>query len=125
MVHDARHRVFVVCIDWTAVHTCRMHTMMTGRRDRLLHRLEGRSTKKHADIAPRLVVVKSVEIMACGNTRLATGAGVQIDGESILITGRRARKWNQVAVVLRLHRPGVALVSMGENGDRRQKFLLA
>ena len=39
-----------------------------------LHRLEDRSPKKHADIAPGLVVVKPVQIMAGGHARLAAGA---------------------------------------------------
>jgi hypothetical protein len=99
--------------------------MMTGRGDCLLHGLKDGSTKKHTDIAPGLVVVEPVQIMAGSNTRLATCAGVKIDRECILLARRRRREWNQIAVILRLRRHGMALVLPGEYGDRRQKLLLA
>ncbi len=124
MAHDAGHRVFVVRVDWTAVHTCRIHAVMARRGDRLLHRLKDRSAKQHADIAPSLVVVEPVQIMARGHARLATCAGVQIDGKRILFPRRWRRKWNQVAVILRLRRHRVPLVLPGEYGDGRQKLLL-
>src|SRR5271166_611230 len=124
MAHDTGYRVFVVRVDWATVHTCRIHAVMTRRGDRLLHRLKDRSAKQHADIAPGFVVVEPVQIMARGNTRLATRAGVEIDGKRILLACRRGREWNQISVVLRLRRQSVALVLPGECGNWGQKLLL-
>jgi len=118
MAHNASHRVFVVRINRTTVHTCRIQAMMTRCSDCLLHRLKDGSTKKDTDIAPALVVVESVQMMAGSNTGLTTCADVKIDCERILLARRRQREWNQVAVVLRLSRHRVVLVLPGEYGDR-------
>ena len=118
MAYNAGHRVFVVRINRTTIHTCRIQAVMTRCSDCLLHRLKDGSTKKDTDIAPALVVVEPVQMMAGSNTRLATCAGVKIDCERILLARRRQREWNQVAVVLRLCRHRVVLVLPGEYGDR-------
>src|ERR1700741_3814395 len=114
MAHNAGYRIFVIRFDRTAVHTSRIHAVMARRGDRLLHRLKDCSAKKHTDIAPSLVLVEPVQIMARGNTRLATCAGVEIDGKRILLAWRRRREWNQIAVILRLRRQRMALVFKGE-----------
>jgi hypothetical protein len=62
--------------------------------------------------------------MACGHTSLATSASVKVDGERVLLSGRRRRKWNQVAIILRLGRQSADLMAPGKCGDRRQKLLL-
>lgn len=117
MAHNAGHRVFVVRINRTTIHTCRIQAVMTRRGDCLLHRLKDGSTKKDTDIAPGLVVVEPVQMMAGSNTRLTTCAGVKIDCERILLARRRQREWNQVAVILRLCWDRVVLVLPGEYGD--------
>ena len=77
VANDAGHRVFVVRVDRTTVHTGRIHAVMTGCGDRLLHWRKDCSTKKHANIAPGLVIVETVETVAGGHARLATGASIQ------------------------------------------------
>ena len=117
MAHDAGHRVFVVRINRTTIHTGRIQAVMTRCSDCLLHGLKDGSTKKDTDIAPALVVVEAIQMMAGSNTRLTTCAGVKIDCERILLARRRQREWNQVAVILRLCRHRVVLVLPREYGD--------
>ena len=125
VANDAGYRVFVVRVDRTTVHTSRIHAVMTGGGDRLLHRFQDCSTKKHTDIAPGLVIVEAVEIVAGGHARLATGASIQIDSKRILLAWSRRSEWNQITVILLLSRHRVEFVLTGEGGDRRQKLLLA
>ena len=84
-----------------AVHAAWIHAVMTRSGDRLLHRFEDCSPEKHAHIAPSLVIVEAVQIMAGSHTCLAAGARVEIDREPVLLTGRRHGQGDEVAVVAR------------------------
>jgi len=59
--------------------------MMARRCYRKLNGFSRGTAKKHADIAPRFFVVKSVEIVTCRHAGFATCAGVKIDGKCILL----------------------------------------
>ena len=98
--------------------------MMARRRDGLLIRGFARATMEKADIAPYLVVVEAVEIMAGGDAALTTGTGVEIDGKCELLAFRRIARRKQGMVIFCLRRECIPIVQLRETLDGGKPLLL-
>ena len=117
--------ILVVSEDRAAFETGGFEAMMARRRDRLLIRLPGRRRAgDQSDVAPGFVFIESIERMARADARLAAGAGVEIDGEGILLAAARLGRRDEVAIVASLRGKVRALMLLRKALDGRQPLLL-
>src|SRR5262249_45829948 len=122
---DPGNGVLVIGVYWTTVHACRIKTVVTGGRDRLLNRFGRCSSEKSANIPPCLPFVEAVQTVARSDTCFATGACIEIDGKCVLLASRRQCERDQVAVVFRLCRRAAKFLFKRKSCDRREKLLFA
>ena len=124
MAHDTGFLVLIVGVRRAAIHAGGIDAVMARGGDGLLHRLDGRAAKNHADIAPRLAFIKAVETVTRGDARLAARAFVEVHDERILLAALRFGERDQVAVKLRLHRNRGARVLLRKSLDGGERLLL-
>jgi hypothetical protein len=72
--------------------------MVARRRHHLLEGLPPIITHQQPRLAPRFVVVQSIQGMTRGDTRFATAAFIEIDLKRVLLPGRRLRKRNEFLI---------------------------
>src|SRR5437588_11840547 len=77
-----------------------------------------------ADTSPRFIFVKTVERMTRAHASFAAGAGIEIDGECVLLPFARLFKRNQIAVVARLRWNAVFIMLPRESLDGSEALLL-
>ena len=127
MPDDTGERVFVVSEDGTTIETPRIGAMMTGRGDRLLKRLPPIAAEEQPDVAPRFIVVQSVERMTGRDAGFASGAFVEVNLKGILLPRGRWRGRQQTPI-MRFERGRVVAASGIMPGrkpaHRRQALLL-
>jgi hypothetical protein len=85
--HDPRVRILLISENGTAVKTCRISAVVARRSNGLAERLASPRTDEQPDVAPRLIIIKSVQRVAGSDARFAASTGIEIHLESILLTG--------------------------------------
>ena len=93
VLDDARDGVLLVGLHRTRVHAGRVQAVVTCRGDMLDDRQAPASTVQEAHVAPRLLLLETVQRVTRGDARLAAGAGVEVHVEGVLLAGgRRGRR---------------------------------
>lgn len=116
--------VFFVRAYRAPFHAAGIDTVVTGRRDGLLNRLLGCSTVEKSNRAPRLVLVQTVETVACRDACLAARAPVDVDFKRVLLPWLRRGRGKKRAVVPFLQWMLNVIVMLREPLNRRHLLLL-
>jgi hypothetical protein len=124
MTNDPGYWILLIRINRAADHAGRLDAMMARRRHRLLYWVRSRSAEENADVAPGFPFIEPVQVVARCDTGLATGTGIEIYGESVLLARSWERNRNQITIILSLCWYVVALVFARKIRDRREKLLL-
>jgi hypothetical protein len=89
MTHDAGVFIFFISEHRAAIETGRVYAVMAGSGDNLLVRLRFCSPVQQSDVTPGFLLVEAIERMAGADASLAASAGVEVDGEGVLLAGTR------------------------------------
>jgi hypothetical protein len=119
MADDAGLLVLFVGEDRTAVRAGGIDTMMTRGRDRLLVGLVGTSAVEETYIPPQLLVFESIERMAGADASFASSAGIEVDGESILLAFLWDDSADEIAIVTFLCRVECGVRAFAQTVPRR------
>ena len=130
VLDDSGDRVLLVGVHRTRVHAGGVEAVVTGGRDVLHDRQMLAPAVQQPDVAPRLVLLQPVQRVASRDARLATGAGVEVDVERVLLAGGRRRRRHEGRVAAGKGRTGVPrrvvrLREAGRGGDQLLLFQVA
>ncbi len=120
---DARDGVLFIGQHRAALHAGRFDAVMAGGRDVLDHRGLAAAAGEQAHLSPDFVLVQAVQIMAGGHAGLASGAGIEIDLEGVLLAFLGGIQGNEVAIIAGLQWNGVFFVRTSEALDGRLLLL--
>src|SRR5262245_5201993 len=102
MLHDAGLFVLVIGENGATIQTGWVGARMTRGRYGLLEGMTPVLTEEEPYFTPGFTLVEAVETVAGADTCFTAGAFVQVHFESVLVTGRRFSKRNEVTIIFRL-----------------------
>ena len=100
MAHNARSWILLIRLCWATNQARRLQAMVACCRDMLQYRKSLVCSEQHSHLPPRFCRLQSVKVVAGTDTSLASRTKVEVNFESILLTGGGSRKRNQILVVM-------------------------
>src|SRR5262245_64228310 len=124
MPNDSCQRIFLIRQDGTSLSACRLETVMTRAGDMLHYRQRACPADQQSDAAPHLRFIQAIKAVARGDTRLASGAGVEVDFEGVLLPGPGARQRDELSIWAVLMAQLAPLMTFRNRSNRREFALL-